>query len=74
MAAGIGLLMRSESFAFRAGCALQLALVMACREAVADPARRVHQLLQPVPLARVNDLLDQARIFTNNNELPGQAL
>jgi putative heme transporter len=31
MAAGLGFLMRSESFAFRAGRALQLALVMACR-------------------------------------------
>ena len=31
MAAGLGLLMRSESFALRAGRALQLALVMACR-------------------------------------------
>ena len=31
MATGLGLLMRSESFAFRAGRARQLALVMACR-------------------------------------------
>ena len=31
MATGLGLLMRSESFAFRAGRALQLALVLACR-------------------------------------------
>ena len=31
MAAGLGLLMRSESFALRAGRALQLALAMACR-------------------------------------------
>jgi hypothetical protein len=31
VAAGLGLLMRSESFAFRAGRALQLALVVACR-------------------------------------------
>ena len=37
-------------------------------------ARRVHQLLQPVPLAQVNDLLDPARIFTNNKDLPGQML
>ena len=33
MAAGLGLLMRSESFAVRAGRALQLALVKACRVA-----------------------------------------
>jgi len=33
MAAGLGLLMRSESFAVRAGRALQLALVTACRAA-----------------------------------------
>ena len=33
MAAGLGLLMRSESFAVRAGRALQLALVTACRVA-----------------------------------------
>jgi putative heme transporter len=33
MAAGLGLLMRSESFALRAGRALQVALVMACRVA-----------------------------------------
>ena len=31
MTTGLGLLMRSESFAFRAGRALQLALVLACR-------------------------------------------
>ncbi len=31
MAGGLGLLMRSEAFAFRAGRVLQLALVMACR-------------------------------------------
>jgi putative heme transporter len=31
MATGLGLLMRSESFAFRAGRALQFALVLACR-------------------------------------------
>ena len=31
MAAGLGMLMRSEAFAFRAGRALQLTLVMACR-------------------------------------------
>ena len=31
MAAGLGLLLRSESFAFRTGRALQLVLVMACR-------------------------------------------
>ena len=31
MAAGLGFLMHSETFAFRAGRALQLALVTACR-------------------------------------------